>query len=347
MRKKKWMWIPASLILLVLSACTAAEQESGSGERDTVVVEDAGQPEDEDGKDAMTNQDGKMAGETAKENDGDAGENIEKDEAADGSSMAAGESSGEDEAASAYGNPLQKERRHAESGMKLSILGDSISTFEGWIPEGNSDFYPQNGAVQDVSQTWWKIVLDEAGLTLCANGSSSGSACFGYSQEEDPMFGCSDYRIAQLAGADGSVPDIIIVYMGTNDVLMSASVGDNDGLRTVEEGMVGSFSDGYTMILDKLERQYPDAQIYCCTLLPMGDWGTDQPFVPFVNGQNLTSKEYADQIRTIAQNRGIPVIDLYNCGITIDNMSEMTSDGVHLTPEGMRRVADTVLKCIM
>ncbi len=269
---------------------------------------------------------------------GDGTGQSETDAVADGEEQTAEESA--DAAAGAPEEP--------ETGMKLSILGDSISTFKGWIPEGNLVFYPENGAVKDVAQTWWKIVLDELGLTLCANGSSSGSASFGYSQEADPMYGCSDHRISQLAGADGEAPDIIIVYMGTNDVLMSAAIGDNDGLQAVGEGLVGSLSDGYTMILDKIKRQYPQAQVYCCTLLPMGDWGTTeaQPFVPFVNGQNVTSEAYSERIRLIAGNRGLPVIDLEKCGITIDNMAEMTADGVHPTAEGMRLIADTVKKCL-
>lgn len=234
--------------------------------------------------------------------------------------------------------------RYAKQGMKISILGDSISTFEGWIPEGNSVFFPHNGAVQDVAQTWWKIVLEEAGLTLCANGSSSGSTCFGDSGAQDPMIGSSDLRISQLAGEEGETPDIILVYMGTNDVVQSVPIGDNNGRRAVEEGAVGHFSDAYTLILDKLTREYPSAQIYCCTLPPLGDWGTEEePFVPFVNGQGLTSAAYSDQIALIAAKRAIPVIDLYHCGITIENMQEMTSDGIHPTPEGMRLIADAVL----
>lgn len=241
----------------------------------------------------------------------------------------------------------EKTIQYAKRGMKVSILGDSISTFEGWIPEGNSVYFPDNGAVQDVSQTWWKIVLDELGLTLCMNGSSSGSTCCGDSRSEDVKAGCSDYRISQLTGSDGAVPDLIIVYLGTNDLVESIEIGDNDGTRPVEEGVVDNFSDAYSLILDKLERQYPAAQVYCCTLLPAGNWGTeDSPFVTFVNGQGLTSEDYSKQIEKIARNRGIPVIDLYRCGISIDNMQEMTSDGVHLTPDGMRCVADRVLKSI-
>lgn len=245
--------------------------------------------------------------------------------------------------------PAEEEHtERADEEMKLSVLGDSISTFAGWIPEGNVVFYPENGPVQDVSQTWWKIVLDETGLGLCSNGSSTGSTCFGDSEKDDPGCGCSDLRISQLAGVGGEAPDIILVYMGTNDVLKSAPVGDNDGLRAVEAGVAENFSDGYTLILDKILKQYPAARVYCCTLLPVGDWGTTeaQPFVPFVNGQNLTSETYSDQIRLIAKNRALPVIDLEKCGINFENMAEMTADGVHPTPAGMRLIADTAVRCL-
>lgn len=261
---------------------------------------------------------------------------------------AAGQTAGEE---TAGGEEILEGQEHTElveEGMGVSILGDSISTFDGWIPEGNIVFYPQNGSVQDVSQTWWKMGLDEMGLELCVNGSSSGSTCVGDSGEDDPGFGCSDHRIAQLVGVDGEAPDIILVYMGTNDVLGNAPVGDNDGLRAVKEGVVECFSDGYTMILDKIKEQCPKARVYCCTLLPVGDWGTteSQPFVPFVNGQNVTSEAYSEQIRLIAKNRALPVIDLEKCGITLENMAEMTADGVHPTPAGMRLIADAVKKSL-
>ena len=261
---------------------------------------------------------------------------------------AAGQPAREETDRKEEGSVGQEHTEPVEEGMEISILGDSISTFDGWIPEGNIVFYPQNGLVQDVSQTWWKMVLDEMGLELCANGSSSGSTCFGDSREADPGFGCSDHRIAQLVGVGEEEPDIILVYMGTNDVLGNAPVGDNDGLRAVKEGVVESFSDGYTMILDKIKEQCPTAQVYCCTLLPVGDWGTteSQPFVPFVNGQKVTSEAYSEQIRLIAKNRALPVIDLEKGGITLENMAEMTADGVHPTPAGMRLIADTVKKSL-
>lgn len=220
--------------------------------------------------------------------------------------------------------------------VKLSILGDSISTFDEWIPEGYQDFFPMSGEVTEVSQTWWKMLLDSTEMTLCVNGSSSGSTCVGDSGSADnPQYGCSDCRIKGLAKEDGTLPDVILVYMGTNDLVTSVPIGDNDGTKSVEEGMVETFSDAYTLILDKLASYYPEAKIFCCTLAPVGDWGTEQPFVTFVNGQGITYVEYCDTIRKIAGAKGYPVIDLQNCGITIDNMPQYITDGVHLKPEGM------------
>lgn len=231
-----------------------------------------------------------------------------------------------------------------EEPLRLSIFGDSISTYVGYIPEGCADFYPEGGDLTDVSQTWWMKLIEDTGMELCSNDSSSGSTCIGESlSTDDPRCGCSDYRVSLLSGKQGQMPDVIIVYMGTNDLLIGQQIGDNDGTRAVVEGGVWKFSDAYTLMLDKIANRYPDAQIYCCTIVPVGTWGTDRPFETYTNHRGLTEEDYSERIRMIADNRGIPVIDLSHCGIEIDNLHEMTSDGVHLTPAGMECVERAVL----
>lgn len=230
----------------------------------------------------------------------------------------------------------------------VSILGDSISTYEGWVPDGYVDFFPMNGEVDNVDDTWWKPFIDDAGLQFCANSSSSGSTCVGDSlSADDPKYACSSYRIDDLVGKGGIYPDIIIVYLGTNDLLTGVPLGENDGTEPVEEGLIETFSDAYSLILDKLESQYPGARIFCCTLAQIGDWGEKQPFVEFVNGLGLTAEDYSRRIELIAGNRGFDVIDLINCGITADNMQEYVTDGVHLNPEGMKLVRNAVEEAVM
>ena len=238
-----------------------------------------------------------------------------------------------------------KEEIVNEESLCLSIFGDSISTYTGYIPEECSIFYPENGGLTDVSQTWWMKFLEDTGMELCSNDSSSGSTCVGDSLSVDnPRYGCSDYRVSLLVGEMGKTPDIIIVYMGTNDVLESVPIGDNDGTKLVEEGLIEYFSDAYSLMLDKIASAYPAAQIYCCSLLPIGTWGTaEQPIVTNTHGRGLTSEDYSARIRVIAHNKGIPVIDLRYCGIEIDNLPEMTSDGVHPISDGMELIERAML----
>ncbi len=225
----------------------------------------------------------------------------------------------------------------------LSIMGDSISTFDEWIPEGYYDFYPMNGEVAYVNQTWWKMVMNDMDMELCANASSAGSTCIGDSTGTDnPQCGCSDFRIADLMGSNGTYPDIIIVYMGTNDCLNAVPLGSNDGMQYVEEGEIDNFSDAYSLMLDKLAANYPGTDIFCCNLAPIGSWGTKRPFEIFVNELGMTSEEYSRQIEVIAAAKGCSVIDLQNCGITIDNMDQYVTDGVHLKPNGMKLIRDAV-----
>lgn len=229
--------------------------------------------------------------------------------------------------------------------MSVSVMGDSISTFKGYIPVGYHDFFPDSGAVQNVNDTWWKSVVDDLGLKLCVNASSSGSTCTGDStSKDDPQSGCDDLRINDLTGDGGDTPDIIIVYMGTNDLMESIPLGSNDGTAKVSEGNIQNFSDAYTLMLDKLQAKYPDAAIYCCTITYIGTWGTDTPFVEFVNGasEGLRAQDYNKCIKQIAANKGASIIDLYHCGITLDNLQDTTADGVHPTPLGMSYIADKV-----
>ena len=228
------------------------------------------------------------------------------------------------------------------AGKKLSIMGDSLSTFEGWIPEGYSVFYPQ-GELSSVEETWWKGLLSDTDMVLCANASSSGSTCIGDSTSaDDPRYGCSDFRIEGLKGVDGVSPDIILVYMGTNDLVEDIPLGRNDGRQSVEEGMITNFSDAYCLILDKLASAYPEAQIFCCGLAQIGNWGTTQPFVTFVNGLNLTSADYNKCIERIAETKGCPYINLYDCGIAPENMAGYVMDGIHFTPDGMKLIKECI-----
>ena len=68
----------------------------------------------------------------------------------------------------------------AQSKKAISILGDSYSTFEGYLqPDTNSIWYytlPRHKTdVVSVRQTWWHQLIRENDYRLCVNNSFSGA----------------------------------------------------------------------------------------------------------------------------------------------------------------------------
>lgn len=103
-------------------------------------------------------------------------------------------------------------------GKKISFLGDSITTFNGYIPNGYAHFYPRNN-ITSVEKTWWWQFTKTCGLDILVNASWSGSCVTtsrnGSSSENSTSaaMGCSNKRIADLA-KDGVTPDIVICFIG-------------------------------------------------------------------------------------------------------------------------------------
>lgn len=230
------------------------------------------------------------------------------------------------------------------AGKKVTICGDSISTFTGYIPDYYSKFYPENGDIREVGDTWWMQVVRRTGMELLRNASYSGSTVSGQSQDNhDGKFGCGNQRIADLAGTDGAAPDVIIILMGANDLLNDIPLGAYDGSSEVPEGNIETFSEAYALMLDKMKLWYPEADIYCCTIAEVSRWNdeTGEKF-PYMNAHSLTAKDYNAWITAIAQTKGVKLIDVYNCGLTYENAKENTSDGTHPNAAGAKLIANKV-----
>lgn len=220
------------------------------------------------------------------------------------------------------------------AGKKLTICGDSISTFKGYIPSAYNDFYPATTDINDVSKTWWMQVIQKTGMTLCSNASSSGSTVSG--DLNDPMGFCygSSVRINDLHGSDGSSPDIILVLGGANDAINGVSLD--------------TFASSYQTMLDRMQSQYPDAQIICMTCLPITMWddGNENHYRPYVNSLGMTIEFYNYEIRSICKTRdpAVPFIDSYLCGIRPENALQNTADGTHPNTAGAALLADYVVQ---
>ena len=147
--------------------------------------------------------------------------------------------------------------------VKVSILGDSYSTYEGWIPEGNEPWYGDNfgNDINNVNQTWWHQLIEDNGLELLLNNSWSGATICntGYRGE--------DYTNRSfLTRADnlGENPDLILVFGGTNDDWAKSPLGESDGtdMYTVRPATKAMFR--------KIKTTYPEALMVAIINTEMG-----------------------------------------------------------------------------
>lgn len=214
----------------------------------------------------------------------------------------------------------EKDRTGYElEGKRISFLGDSISTFYSENSEINSYYggtnqfyYPiYSSTVKEVEKTWWYKTYTDLGLKLSVNNSWSGS-----SMNASNMMG----RIATL-GEKGK-PDIIIIFLGTNDNV---------------NGYVNEFKPAYEKALKEINKLYPDAYVFLCT---MG--------YSAYNGYYYTEQnrlDFNDQIRDLAES--------YHCGViefseiqTKDNYTIVLGDALHPNAVGMEKYAEKAIKDI-
>ena len=226
------------------------------------------------------------------------------------------------------------------SGKKISIIGDSISTFDGYIPSGYATYYPR-GNLDDVRETWWYQLCEELNMTLLKNASWSGSTVSGNSQGTAET-ACSDARIADIKGAGNVNPDIIICYIGTNDWAGNIAVGDFTDKDTIPaEGIITNISDAYALMLYKIRTTYPGAIVYCVTCLE-GRQTADTTY-PIVNTRGETIYDVNTAIKKIAGIFGCKIVDLTSSGIHYWNIANHTIDGtLHPNVDGARVIKDSI-----
>ena len=120
------------------------------------------------------------------------------------------------------------------AGKVVSIMGDSISTFEGWIPieDGHNlnhrKRYPQYNLFDDVRLTWWHRLTTNLGAKLGVNDSWAGSMIHNSqtvnSGDKGPDACMSSITRITNLGSNGT-PDLIFLYGGTNDAARDVTLG--------------------------------------------------------------------------------------------------------------------------
>ncbi len=141
---------------------------------------------------------------------------------------------------------------------KVSILGDSYSTFKDCNPEGYAPFYPNDkNDVTDPSQTWWSLYIKANGYQLEENNSWGGTTICttGYGGWDTSKSSFLS-RIDMLGN-----PDIIFVFGGTNDAWAHSPIGEYKYSDWTADDCK-TFRPALACLLDGLKKKYPEAEIY-------------------------------------------------------------------------------------
>lgn len=225
------------------------------------------------------------------------------------------------------------------SGKVISIMGDSISTFAGYIPEADGfnlahrARYPDTSRipdVTDVNQTWWMQVIHELDAKLGVNESWAGSTIYwgdnmstknADTGEKAAM--ASLTRIQNL-GSNGT-PDLILFFGAGNDMGRGVPLGSFDPAAAPTQVDLTTkkwetFADAYTAAIIRLQYYYPDTKIVAMTSYAMPS---------YVTAAKL--EKYGAVIKAICDHYGVPYIRLEECGVTFD----MLPDKIHPNAEGM------------
>lgn len=145
--------------------------------------------------------------------------------------------------------------------IKVSILGDSYSTFKGYVlPDTNLVWYPDEKRKNDVikvEQTWWHQVIDSMGWSLEVNNSYSGATICNTGYRQDDY---SDRSFITRMDSLGN-PDVILVFGATNDSWAKSPIGEYKYSDWTKEELY-SFRPAMAKMLHGLKQLYPDAKVY-------------------------------------------------------------------------------------
>ncbi|GAA4281470.1 SGNH/GDSL hydrolase family protein [Gaetbulibacter aestuarii] len=150
----------------------------------------------------------------------------------------------------------------AQNPKKISILGDSYSTFEGYVyPETNMLWYfknPRNGTdVNSVEQLWWYRFIQDHNDQLEVNNSFSGSTICntGYNRMD---FSCCSFTARMDNLGD---PDIIFIFGATNDAWAGSPLGEFQYANWTKASLY-QFRPAMAYMLDYMLNHYSKTKIY-------------------------------------------------------------------------------------
>jgi len=197
---------------------------------------------------------------------------------------------------------------------EVAILGDSYSTYEGYIPDGNEPWYfahvdTNQTDVSSVAQTWWWQVCKNGGYKLGVNDSWSGATiCYTGYGDEDYTPRSFNTRIPRLGH-----PDIILIFGGTNDSWCGAPIGEYKYSDYCRADLY-TFRPAMARLLQQAALRYPGTPVYVIINSELKD-------------------DITQSIQTICRHEGVEYIQLH----------DIAKQNGHPNREGMTTIAKQIL----
>ncbi len=204
------------------------------------------------------------------------------------------------------------------SAQRVSILGDSYSTFEDFVTPSTNElwYYAKNDTsktdVNRVQDTWWWKVIYDNGMKLEVNNSYSG-ATIGYQGYDG-----NDYSQRSFLKRMYNVgsPDILLVFGATNDSWSGEAIGDYK-YSDWKWGDFYTFRPAMAYMVNWLKLHHPNVHIY------------------YIINSDL-KPEFTESMKVICNHYNVPYIQLKN----IDKKSG------HPTVKGMKAIAEQVSEAL-
>ena len=199
------------------------------------------------------------------------------------------------------------------TGCTFGILGESYSTFEGYIPQDNRCYYPREGVsdVRNVEECWWHILMQRNDMNLIINDSYSGATVCTTVREGLPFSSAFTERVRR--SFSGAMPmDIIFVFGATNDSWLNRPVGQV------------KFSD---RTQEDVKQVLP---AYCDVLEYIAEHNSEALVVSVINTQ-LQPEIHAGMLRANAHYGAVTV-----------ELQDIHKENGHPSVLGMRQIAEQI-----
>ena len=194
---------------------------------------------------------------------------------------------------------------------KVSVLGDSYSTFVGVIPSNYSSFYPNDrNDVTKIEQTWWSLYVKAKGYALEKNDSWGGTTICGTG------YGGMNSSYSNFISRVDSLgnPDIIFVFGGTNDAWANSPMGEYQYSDWTKDDCK-YFRPALACLIDMLQKRYAQAEI--CFIL------------------NSELREPVNEsMREVCKHYNVKLVELH----------DIEKQNGHLSINGMKSICDQLLE---